>query len=150
MHTVICLLESQAEYLENDALKAVESSQHRIYAMSLIHQKLYQTEDVKTIDMAVYIPEFVRYLGDSFGTQGQIRFLLNIEPLKLGTGHAVPVGLIINETVTNAIKYAFPKKNYGTIEISMRKDHNDIFLSIGDNGIGMAVLPTDARLESWG
>ncbi len=51
LHTVICLLESQAEYLEDDALKAIENSQHRIYAMSLIHQELYQLDDVKTIDM---------------------------------------------------------------------------------------------------
>src|SRR5258705_13014161 len=83
LHTVICLLESQAEFLENDALKANEKSQHRIYAMSLIHQKLYQTEDVKTIDMKKYLPEFIQYLSDSFDTSNQIRFQLDIEPLKL-------------------------------------------------------------------
>ena len=66
LQTIICLLESQAAYLENDALKAIETSQNRIYTMSLIHQKLYQSENIQTIDMALYISELIQYLKDSF------------------------------------------------------------------------------------
>ncbi|HMC83873.1 MAG TPA: sensor histidine kinase, partial [Chitinophagaceae bacterium] len=95
LHTVICLLESQAAYLQDDALKAIENSQHRIYAMSLIHQKLYQSEDVKTIDMSVYLPEFIRYLDDSFGTHYHVNFQLDIEQLMLGVSQAIPIALII-------------------------------------------------------
>jgi two-component sensor histidine kinase len=145
LHTVICLLESQAAYLENDALKAVENTQHRIYAMSLIHQKLYQSEDIKTIDMSVYLPEFVRYLDESFDKIGQIRFELDIDPLKLGGSHAIPLSLIINEAVTNAIKYAFPGKRMGRIRIGLKKDGEDIILTIADNGIGI-----DSKLASGG
>jgi two-component system, sensor histidine kinase PdtaS len=121
LHTVICLLESQAAYVENDALKAIENSRHRMYAMSLIHQKLYQSEDVKTIDMSLYLPEFIRYLEESFDSHHHVTFRLNIEPLKLGVSQAIPIALIINEAVTNAIKYAFPSKNKGIIEITMHK-----------------------------
>jgi len=74
LHTVVSLLESQAMYLENDALKAMETSKHRIFSMSLIHQKLYQSEDVKTIDMSVYLPELVNYLCDSFDAGKYIHF----------------------------------------------------------------------------
>ncbi|AYL95371.1 sensor histidine kinase [Mucilaginibacter celer] len=150
LHTVICLLESQAVYLENDALKAIESSQHRIYAMSLIHQKLYQSDDIKTIDMSLYLPEFVQYLNDSFGTQRQVRFQLDIEPIQLGVSQAIPLALIINEAVTNSIKYAFAPDTIGIISISMNQRGQDISLIIADNGIGLNPILVNMPLESLG
>lgn len=150
LHTVICLLESQARYLENDALAAIENSQHRIYAMSLIHQKLYQSDDIKTIDMATYIPELVQSLKDSFDTQGLIRFKLNIEPINLSLSHAVPLGLIINEAITNSIKHAFPNYRKGEISISMTDNGSRTILELADNGIGMQQVDHDTELESLG
>jgi two-component sensor histidine kinase len=75
LHTIICLLESQAAFLENDALKAMENSQNRIYTMSLIHQKLYQSDDIQTIDMASYIPELV-HISKTASPYLQIIFIL--------------------------------------------------------------------------
>ncbi|MFC3562866.1 tetratricopeptide repeat-containing sensor histidine kinase [Pedobacter jamesrossensis] len=138
LHTVICLLESQAGYLENDALKALEISQHRIYAMSLIHQKLYQSDDIKTVDMSTYLPEFVSYLSDSFDTGNRIRFDISADPIKLGVAYAVPLSLIINEAVTNAIKYAFPDARNGVIDVSLTGSDDHVILRISDNGIGIA------------
>jgi two-component sensor histidine kinase len=150
LHTVICLLESQAMYLENDALRAIENSQHRIYAMSLIHQKLYQSEDVKSIDMGVYLPEFIRYLSDSFDVLDSIHFRLDIEPLKLGVSQAIPLGLIINEAVTNSIKHAFPGKPTGEISVQLHQTEEQITLVIADNGIGMHPEIKDIELDSLG
>ncbi|HTE09521.1 MAG TPA: sensor histidine kinase [Chitinophagaceae bacterium] len=150
LHTVICLLESQAAYLENDALKAIEKSQHRIYAMSLIHQKLYQSEDIKTINMKEYLPEFIRYLGDSFDTSNQVRFQLDIEPIKLSATQAIPIALIINEAVTNSIKYAFPFNRKGEISIAMHRVRDQIKLEVADNGIGMNASIKDTELNSLG
>ena len=150
LHTVICLLESQAAYLENDALKAIENSQHRIYAMSLIHQKLYQSDDIKTINMAEYIPELVRSLEDGFDTENQIEFKLKIDPINLTISHAIPLGLIINEAVTNSIKYAFPNNRKGEISISMISYNQKIKLELNDNGIGMPEIDHEAEPESLG
>jgi len=150
LHTVICLLESQAAYLENDALKAIENSQHRIYAMSLIHQKLYQSDDIKTINMAEYIPELVRSLEDGFDTENQIEFKLKIDPINLTISHAIPLGLIINEAVTNSIKYAFPNNRKGEISISMISYNQKIKLELNDNGIGMPEIDYDAESGSLG
>ncbi|AYL95372.1 histidine kinase dimerization/phosphoacceptor domain -containing protein [Mucilaginibacter celer] len=150
LHTVICLLESQALYLENDALKAIENSQHRIYAMSLIHQKLYQAEDVKTIDMSIYLPEFIQYLNESFGTQRQVRFHLEIEPIQLGVSQAIPLALIINEAVTNSIKYAFTPDVIGIISVSMSQHGQEITLIVADNGIGLDPTITNMPSESLG
>ena len=150
LHTVICLLESQAVYLENDALKAIENSQHRIYAMSLIHQKLYQSDDIKTIDMSVYIPELVQSLEDGFGKVNQIRFNLQIDQVNLDISHAIPLGLIINEAVTNSLKYAFPHNREGEIFISMIDNGDQVKLELADNGIGMPTVNPAAEPESLG
>ena len=137
LHTVICLLESQAAYLENDALEAVESSQHRIFAMSLIHQRLYQSVDIQTVDMENYLPEFILYLKESFGSPSNIIFRQEIEPVTLDVSQAIPLGLIVNEAVTNAIKYAFPGDRPGMIKIALSCQGNVIRLSVEDNGIGI-------------
>ena len=137
LHSVICLLEAQAAYLQNDALQAIENSQHRIYTMSLIHQKLYQSDDVKTIDMSIYIPELVQYMRDSFDNSGQIHFNLNIDPIHLNASQAIPLALIINEALTNAIKYAFPIGRRGEITISLTHNGTGYKLEITDNGIGI-------------
>jgi two-component sensor histidine kinase len=140
LQTIICLLDSQAIYLENDALQAIEKSQHRIYAMSLIHQKLYQNDDITSIDMSVYLEEFILYLKQSFDVH-KIEFSLQIEPIHLNLPEAIPVGLIVNEAVTNSIKYAFNERHAGRISIAMAEREGIITLIIADNGKGF--VPKD-------
>jgi two-component sensor histidine kinase len=139
LQIVMSLLNSQSAYIDNDAaLTAIHDSQHRVHAMSLIHQKLYSSENVSSIDVQLYIRELVSYLADSFDTGQRIKFDLNIEPLKLDVSQAVPLGLILNEAITNSIKYAFPHEQIGTISISFLKNNSDQnLLSISDNGVGM-------------
>jgi len=137
LHTVICLLESQAAYLESDALSAIEKSQNRIYAMSLIHKKLYQSADLQTIEMSVYIPELVQYLKDSFHVSDQIYFSYELEKISLDSSLAIPISLIINEALTNSIKYAFPDQMRGEILISLYNLGNQITLELADTGVGI-------------
>jgi len=150
LHTVICLLESQARYLENDALRAIESSQNRIYAMSLIHQKLYQSDDIKTIDMASYIPELIQSLQQSFETDGKIQFHIQVDRVELGLSQAIPLGLILNEAVTNCIKYAFPDERKGDVFVLMSKDGELITLEIIDNGVGIPDNQSEKETGSLG
>lgn len=142
LHTIICLLESQAMYLEKDALQAIEKSQHRIYAMSLIHQKLYQNEDLQVIDMSIYLEEFIGYLKDSFDTQ-KIDFIIKVDPVYLNLQQAIPVALIINESVTNSIKYAFENKKEPKIWVSMTETDEKVRLTIMDNGRGFELKAED-------
>jgi len=150
LHTVVCLLESQALNLTDDALKAIENCQHRIYAMSLIHQKLYQSEDIKTVNMGSFLPEFIGYLKDSLTTSNQIHFEIAIDPIKLGVSFALPLSLIINEAVTNAIKYAFPGQAKGTISVSMRSNDLSVKLIIADNGVGINTNRMNLHSNSLG
>jgi two-component system, sensor histidine kinase PdtaS len=150
LHTILCLLESQASRLKNEGLAAVEDSRHRIYAMSLIHKRLYQSEDIKSILMDKYIGELVEYLEDSFRGESGVQFILNIEPLRLSITQAIPVALIINEAVTNSMKHAFPDKRLGMITISMYKNDDEITLLMADNGIGIGDCPSVTNTGSLG
>ena len=152
LQIVMSLLNSQSAFVQNEsALTAIHDSQHRVHAMSLIHQKLYSTENVSSIDMSIYIRELVSYLRDSFNTAQRIRFELHVEPLELDVSQAVPLGLILNEAITNSIKYAFPNDMKGVITISLSNTgfHNYLLI-ISDNGIGMPAHVKDKKPGSLG
>ncbi|AXY77362.1 sensor histidine kinase [Paraflavitalea soli] len=139
LQIVMSLLNTQSAYLDNDsAILAIRDSQHRMRAMSLIHQKLYQSDKVANIDMQAYIEELTSYLDDNFNVNNRIRFQLYLAPLELDIAQAVPLGLIINEIITNSMKYAFPGNSQGTIHISMELvELGDVLLVIADNGKGL-------------
>lgn len=150
LHTVLCLLESQGAFLQNDALKAIENSQHRIYALSLIYQKLYQADDIRTIDMAAYLPEFIQYLREGFDNGRNVFFRLEVAPVKLPVSQAVPLALIINELVCNSLKYAFPDGKRGEIVVSLQQIARQVQLLVGDNGIGLPRGQLDPAAASLG
>lgn len=152
LQTVISLLNSQSAYLENDmALSAIKNSQHRIHSMSLIHQKLYNSENISTINMPNYIKELVEYLRDSFSLGQRIRFELKIDPLELDVAQAVPLGLILNESITNSIKYAFPEDRTGMIYVTLEAtSENKYLLTIADNGIGFDANIDAKKINSFG
>lgn len=152
LHTVMSLLESQSAYLDDEALQAINQSRNRVYAMSLIHQKLYQTDNVASINMAVYLPELVAHLQDSFDDGKYIRFSLDVVQQEVDVSQAVPLGLILNEAITNSIKYAFPvQKNNNEISIRMRQLADArIELVIADNGRGLPADFDSKRSSSLG
>ncbi|QSB25527.1 histidine kinase dimerization/phosphoacceptor domain -containing protein [Flavobacterium sp. CLA17] len=139
LQIVISLLNTQSAYLDNeDALLAIQNSQHRMHAMSLIHQKLYQSDNLANIDMSWYIHELISYMKECFDTDQNINFVLNTEKVYLDVAQAVPLGLIINEAINNAIKYAFPLERKGEVLISLQNmEKNDYQLIVKDNGVGL-------------
>ncbi|WP_082458707.1 histidine kinase dimerization/phosphoacceptor domain -containing protein [Pedobacter sp. Leaf216] len=139
LQIVISLLNTQSAYLDNeDALVAIRNSQNRMHAMSLIHQKLYQSDNLAEIDMKWYIKELVEYMIECFGTEKRIQFVLDTEAIKLDVAQAVPLGLILNEAISNAIKYAFPAGRKGNVKITFKaKDDGTCILSISDDGVGL-------------
>jgi len=139
LQIVTSLLSSQAVYINNEAAQAaIQDSKRRVYAMSLIHQKLYQSNNIATISMPGYVNELVMHVQTSLGTGNRIVVQQNISPLNLDVSQAIPLGLIINECVVNSIKYAFPDGRSGMISISLQTDDADhLLLTIADNGIGL-------------
>jgi two-component sensor histidine kinase len=139
LQTTMSLLNMQTSYLSNnDAIEALRNSQQRIYSMSLVHQKLYQSDDLYTINMKDYIQELAGYLGENFGISGKITFQFNLDKIYMDLAQAIPVGLIVNESLTNALKYAFPGEKKGIIKIQLTKQANsELLLCISDDGIGL-------------
>jgi two-component sensor histidine kinase len=150
--TVMGLLGTQSGYLKNDvAITAINDSQRRIQAMSLIHQRLYQSNNLSAINMPDYIHELVDTLSDSFNTSNHIRFNLDIEPVKLDLAHCIPLGLILNEAITNSFKYAFPDNREGVISILLKSAPNDqLVLTIQDDGIGLPSTFNINKSDSMG
>ena len=139
LQIAMSLLNTQTYYLDNEkAVEAIRQSRNRMFAMSLIHQRLYQSDNLELIHMNRYIPELINYIEDSFARDRNICFRSCIDPVRLDVAQAVPIGLIINEAVTNSIKYAFPHRDGGTIDILLKYlKEKDILLEIADDGVGV-------------
>jgi two-component sensor histidine kinase len=138
LQIIISLLNSQSQYLDNeDAITAIRNSQNRMYAMSLIHQRLYTSDNLGAIDTNWYIRELVGYIRESLDSGSNIGFTVQVSPITLDVAQAIPLGLILNEAISNAIKYAFPDHRRGEIKISfMQEDSGLCMLSVEDNGVG--------------
>ncbi|SDH47178.1 Two-component sensor histidine kinase, contains HisKA and HATPase domains [Dyadobacter soli] len=152
LHMIVGLLESQSEFLKGDEAKmALSESEHRIHSMSLIHQKLYQSDNLSSIDISPYIHELVEYLRDSFQTNSQVTFNLDIQQLEMNISHSIPLGLILNEAIINSLKYAFPDGRPGNIDVVFKqKSTQNFLLIISDNGIGMAQDFEQHNISSFG
>ena len=146
-HIVQGLLGTQSGYLKSEeAINALADSRHRVQAMSLIHQKLYQSDSLSAINMADYIHELTNYLQDSLKSKQSIQFNLQVDPIELDLSHCIPLGLILNEAITNAIKYAFPGNRNGVINVLFKRTmQNHLMLVVSDNGIG---IPKDFNIEN--
>ncbi len=147
LQIVMSLLSTQSAYLQNsDAIDAIRESQNRVQSISLIHQKLYSGTNIASIDMPAYITDLISYLRDCFDTKkSNIRFEQLVEPIKMDLAQAVPLGLILNEAITNAIKYAFAG-NGGAVIIALQIIGIDtLLLTIADNGKG---LPDDFDIRT--
>ncbi|MBS7253633.1 sensor histidine kinase [Flavobacterium branchiicola] len=152
LQTVISLLNSQSAYLKDDlAISTIKNSQNRIYSMSLIHQKLYRENALSTVNMPNYCLELIDYLKESFSIEEQIHFELKIDPVELDISQAIALGLIMNEVVTNSIKYAFTDKTNCIIDISLiETSENNYELIIADNGSGIANISKLKNSNSFG
>ncbi len=145
MQVISSLLSLQAGYIQNpEALRLFKESENRIRSMALVHEKLYQTEDLTKIDFAEYIPSLTNHLMSSYANANTaIALRLNIEHITLGLDAAIPCGLIINELVSNALKHAFGKQERGDITIDFhrkdrrRDDDGSLVLRVQDNGVGL-------------
>lgn len=140
------LLELQAYNTSSEEAKDVlEISQTRINSIALIHEKLYQNENLSEICLEQYLQELTDVILSSMASaQTQIDITINADPVKLTVNQAIPCGLILNEIITNAFKHAYPNKNEGKIEINLDRRANDIYLSIVDNGVG---IPEEINLK---
>lgn len=139
LQVISSLLYLQAESLEDEAaIDAVRQGQHRVEAMGLIHQRLYSADDVRGVDIQSYFEQLCEEIITVFGDEdNEIEYVVNTNNLKLDIDTVIPLGLIVNELITNAIKYAFQEKGDGEINIIVSQEGEKLLVLVKDNGIGM-------------
>ena len=138
LEIVSSLLALQSAQIDDPNTKeAMTEGQNRVNSISIVHQKLYQGTNLGSIEMKDYFLNLSQSILDSFGAEQKIKLNLAMEKLDLDIDTAVPLGLIINELLTNTLKYAFPEGDTGTITIKLEKQSNQqLHLVVADNGIG--------------
>jgi len=147
LQIIISLLNLQTGYIKDETtLKAVKDGQSRVRSMALVHERFYQSDTVTEIDFAEYVEKLCHYIYQSYGDKtDRIDVQVTGDAVKLDMDTAMPCGLLLNEIVTNAYKYAFPDQQKGKITINLKKGENQVALSVHDNGIG---LPPDFVFEN--
>ena len=150
---VISLLNAQSEFLNNpSARNAIKESRERMQAIAIIHQKLYEVDNSTRVNMRSYINELVENIRNSFVDSNRIYFQTDIDDIDFDISQSVPLGLILNEAITNAVKYAYPKNvrkdspkessrtfgEKGDISISLKRTGiQQVRLEIADHGKGL-------------
>ncbi len=143
LHIISNLLDLQSDYIEDEkVLELFSDSQNRIETMALIHEQLYQSKDLGKINFREYIHTLMDNLLCSYSNRESIiNPIINVESISINLETAIPCGLIINELVTNSLKYAFPNGEDGEVGLELHQDEQEkIHLTIRDNGIG---IPAD-------
>lgn len=138
LEVVSGLLALQSSQIDDQSTKdAMQESQNRVNSIGIVHQKLYQGTNLGTVEMKDYVLNLSESILDSFGATGKVNLELAMEQLDLDIDTAVPLGLIINELITNTVKYAFPNKEKGKLTIKLEKQKDNILhLVVSDNGVG--------------
>ncbi|MBL4586606.1 MAG: PAS domain S-box protein [Flavobacteriales bacterium] len=148
MQVISSILNLQSSYVDDEvALGMLRESQDRIKSMSFVHESLYQSDTLSEVNFAEYIQNIARNLYHSYGRpEGGIAMEYELEEIYLNLDTSIPCGLIINEVVSNSMKYAFSGRDKGVIKIELSKlADGRLKLIIGDDGIG---LPDNFDIEN--
>jgi two-component sensor histidine kinase len=139
LQIVVSLLNFQSKYLKDESARtAIHNSQNRVRAMSFIHQQLYGADTLRYVNIEKYIHRLVAYLKDALEPASNISFQLEIVDADMDVADVVPIGLILNEAVTNAVKHAFPGNSGGEVVILLYMEPDGMYVfSIADNGTGV-------------
>jgi len=153
LNIVASLLNLQSDQIDTveQARNALQISQSRVHSMSLVHENLYQSEDFSHIDFDVYIRKIGRELVNLYTTKTKIDLNIEVRNIYLTVNQAVPLGMLLNELLTNAIIHAFPGRSQGNITVKMDLiDNSSCHLTLSDDGVGIPEAITPDTTPSLG
>ncbi|NMO08459.1 PAS domain S-box protein [Methanobacterium subterraneum] len=152
MQIISSLLNLQRSYVQEDETRNVlKDSQSRVKSMAMIHEKLYMSRDLSHINFKDYTEKLVSDIFYTYGIKkGTIEAIFKVEDIEMNMETAIPLGLIINELVTNSLKFAFPEMDEGSVTVEMKTSNGDHTLIIADNGIGVPENFNFKKTESLG
>lgn len=146
MQILSSLLNLQIQHEDlDDTIAVLKESQGRVKSMAMVHEKLYQSDNFSNINLKEYLINLVSDIFYSYGIKNEsISFVLDLDDINIGIDTAIPLGLIINELVTNSVKYAF-SNGEGTLTIKLKSLPEQMELTVADDGIG---LPKNIVIEN--
>ncbi len=153
LQLVVSLLNLQAGLLTDPAARtALKESRQRVRTISLIHEQLYRTENRGRVGLYRYLQSLISNIASSFGEKGsRVVIEWDLEEVELPLGKAVPLGLLVNELLTNAIQHAFPDGRPGKIRVSLsRPPDGGIVLAVADDGVGIPAGLDFRKTETLG
>jgi len=139
LQVISALLTLQSKYVKEDtAIEALKEGQDRVHSMALIHKDLYQHDNLKGVNTKDYLEKLIQNLISSYNiSEEKVRLELDIESIWLDVDTMIPLGLMINELVSNALKHAFKVPNNGLLKISLKEIHDELHLAVSDTGPGL-------------
>jgi len=146
------LLRLQTKHVSDDAaLGALQEGQDRVQSMALIHQNLYQEDNLTGVDMKVYFQKLIKGLFSSYNIHDdRIQLELDIADVNLDVDTVIPLGLIVNELISNSLKHAFPDDRAGQILVRLDRQNDVLLLSVKDDGVGITDENRDKMTGSFG
>jgi len=149
LQLVTAFVQLQARSIKDEAAKsALADTQRRISAIGQVHKRLYTSDDVQTVAMDEYLHALIAELQETWATPTCQRVLkLVADPIRLATDRAVAMGVVVNELVSNACKYAYADDCDGEVRIALRHDQGRFQLTVEDDGVG---LPADGSIKGTG
>ncbi len=142
LQIIASLLSLQSRYItDENVLNALKESQNRVKAMALVHERLYRSENLSDVALSDYLRFLIDNLFGFYGaTPQKVRLTFDAGDVKVDINKAIPIGLIINELVSNSLKHAFPEGKKGELTITLRQEESSLLIAVHDTGPG---IPAD-------
>ncbi|MEB2777059.1 tetratricopeptide repeat protein [Algoriphagus sp. D3-2-R+10] len=138
LETISSLLTLQIAKIDEPKFKQVmEETYTRVQSMGMIHLSLYKEGNLKQVEMKGFFEDLGTFILDTFDATDRIGFSTEMNSLELDVDVAIPIGLIVNELISNSLKYAFPPQQAGQICVGLYERDGNLFLKVSDNGIGI-------------
>jgi len=152
LQVISSLLDIQSQTLKDEeAAEVIKESRQRVQSMAFIHQNLYQSSSVQEIEINNYINNLADHLFQSYNIRkDKIRFTTDIDKINLHSDTVIPLGMILNELISNSLKYAFKDMEEGEISVAMKQRENELLLQVKDNGKGLPAGFDISKLQSFG
>lgn len=152
LQVISSLLGIQGRSIKDEKAKeAIQEGRNRVQSMALIHQNLYKKDNLTGIEMKPYIDKLGNHLLQTYHVEeGSIELVSEVADLTLDVETVVPIGLIINELISNSLKYAFPEDGSGIIKISLSESEDHLLLSLSDDGIGLNEAQLRSSTDTFG
>ena len=151
LQVISSILNLQSSFVSDEnTLEILQESRNRIRSMAIIHENLYRTEDFSSINFSSYLENLTANLISSYRIGSEIILNTNLEEVDLTLDQAIPCGLLVNELITNALKYAWNSEEIGTITINLSEIDGIVNLEISDNGVGLPFIFEEVKSDTLG